>query len=205
MIDHLSKLYELSTDTGITYVYCNFKESRTTMTYIRLALKQLCRTMESFPSKLQEVYERHYRNDSQPKYDELRLVFLAVIQQFGRIFFVLDALDECALDQRKDLCEFILSLANTSQGIVKPFVTSRKESDIERAFRQRSVPTIEVEAAKVDRDIEVYVKAQIELRLQDHSLKLRNIALKDKLVGALTTKAGGMYVIFSLYCMELQN
>ena len=205
MIDHLSKLYELSTDTGITYVYCNFKESRTTMTYIRLALKQLCRTMESLPSKLQEVYVRHYGNDSQPKYDELRQVFLAVIQQFGRIFFVLDALDECALDQRKDLCEFILSLANTSQGIVKPFVTSRKESDIERAFRQRSVPTIEVQAAKVDRDIEVYVKAQIELRLQDHSLKLRNIALKDKLVSALTTRAGGMYVIFSLYCMELQN
>ena len=167
---------------------------------MRLALKQLCRKMQSFPPELQEVYKQHYRNDSQPRYEELRIAFLAVIRQFGRIFLVLDALDECILDQRKDLCEFLLSLANirtsagSSQGIVKLFVTSRKESDIERAFQ--SIPTIEVEAAKVNSDIEVYVKSQIELRLQDCTLRLRNMALKDKIFNALTTKADGMYVFF---------
>ena len=169
---------------------------------MRLALKQLCRTMQSLPLEIQEVHKQHYRNDSQPSYDELKNVFLAIIQQFGRIFLVLDALDECTLDQRKDLCDFILTIANptvttptsTSQGIVKLFVTSRKESDIEQAFQQKSIPTIEVEATKVNSDIEVYVKAQIELRLQNHSLRLRNIALKNKILSVLTKKAGGMYV-----------
>ena len=170
------------------------------MTYMRLALKQLCRAMQSFPHELQELYKQHYRNDSQPRYDELMRVFLAIIQHFGRIFFVLDALDECTQDQRKDLCKFILSLANSttngpSQGVVKLFVTSRKESDIERAFQQESIPTIEVEAAKVNKDIEGYVKAQINMRLQDRSLRLRDMALKDKILSALTTKAGGMYVL----------
>lgn len=63
-----------------------------------------------------------------------------------------DALDECTLDQRKGLCEFIFSISDTStsQGTVKLFVTSRKESDIELAFQQNSIQTIEVEAAKVD-------------------------------------------------------
>ena len=200
MIEHLSELYELSTDTGTTFIYCNYQESRTTMTYIRLALKQLCRKIPSIPPKLHEVWERHYRNNSQPKYDELHTIFLAIIPQFGRIFFVLDALDECNLDQRKDLCEFILGLVDTStginQGIVKLFVTSRKESDIERAFQQRSIPTIEVKAANVDDDINIYVKAQIKLRLQDGSLRLRNMALKDKILSVLTSKAGGMYVFF---------
>ena len=162
---------------------------------MRLALKQLCRAMQSLPHELQTVYEQHHRNDSQPMYDELRIVFLALIQQFGRIFFVLDALDECTPDQRKDLCEFILSLTtSTSQGIVKLFVTSRKESDIERAFQQKSIPTIEVKAAKVNKDIKAYVEAQIELRLQNDSLRLRDTALKDKIFTALTSKAGGMYV-----------
>ena len=200
MIEHLSALYELSTDTGTTFIYCNYKEYRTTMAYIRLALKQLCQKIPSIPPNLQEVWERHYRKNTQPKYDELRMIFLAIIPQFGRIFFVLDALDECNLDQRKDLCEFILGLVDTSagsdQGIVKLFVTSRKETDIERAFQQKSIPTIEVKAAKVDDDIKVYVTAQIELRLQDGSLRLRNMELKKKILDVLTSKAGGMYVFF---------
>lgn len=199
VIEHLSALYQLSADTGIIFIYCNYKEPRTTMEYMRLALKQLCQTIPSLPFELQEIYKRHYRNDSHPRYDELRTTFLAVVQQFGRIFFVLDALDECALDQRKDWCKFILSITNTtaagpSQGIIKLFIMSRKESDIKQAFQQRSVPTIEIEAAKVKRDIEAYVKAQLELRLQNHSLKLGDMALKNKILSVLTRNAGGMYV-----------
>ena len=157
--------------------------------------------MQSFPPELEKFYEHHYRNDSQPKYNELRNIFLAIIQQFGRIFFILDALDECAADQRKGFCEFILSLADTSltgssQGMVKLFITSRRESDIVQAFQQSSIPTIKVEAAKVDRDIKVYVKAQIKLRLRNGSLKLKDMALKNKILKVLTTKAGGMYVFF---------
>ena len=134
----------------MTFIYCNYKESRTTATYIRMALKQLCRAMQSLPLELQDVYNKHYYNDSYPKYDELRVAFLAIIQQFGRIFFVLDALDGCRSDQRKDLCDFILSLASTAstdtnQGIVKLFITSRKEPDIEQAFLRKSIPIIQIE------------------------------------------------------------
>ena len=206
VVEHLSARYQLSADTGMAFIYCNYKESRTTIAYMRIALKQLCRTMQSIPPTLRTVYEKHYSDDSQPLYDELRTVFLAIIQQFGRIFFVLDALDECTLDQRKDLCDFIFSITNTAStstsGIVKLFVSSRKEPDIERAFRQKSIPRIEVAATKVDKDIEVYVKAQIELRLQDERLVLRDMTLKDKILSALTKKAGGMYVFSPVKCAK---
>ena len=212
MIEHLSARYQLTTDTGMTFVYCNYKESRTTTTYIRLALKQLCRTMQSFPLELQQMYKLHHRNDSQPSYDELRNVFLAIIQQFDCIIFVLDALDECTFDQRKEICTFFSDIVefnisstsahtpaslgnrNPTSRTVKLFVTSRKEPDIERVFKQKSFPKIEIEAAKVDSDIAVYVEAQIESRLQDHRLILRNIELKSKILTTLTAKAGGMYV-----------
>ena len=166
---------------------------------MRIALKQLCRTMESLPPELEELYKRHYGNDSQPKYDGLRIAYLAIIRQIGCIFFVLDALDECTLGQRKDLLAFIFSLTNTTsagadQGVVKLFITIRKESDIERAFQQ--IPTIEVEAAKVDSDIDKYVRAQMELRLKDGTLRLRNMSLKERILSVLTSKAGGMCVSF---------
>lgn len=159
--------------------------------------------MQSLPAKLHEVYQQHYQNDSQPRYDELRHIFLEIIRQLGHVFFVVDALDECTLNERRNLCKFLLSITDTastgtsgSQGIVKLFVTSRKEPDIELAFRQQAIPKIEIEAAKVDNDIEVYVKAQIELRLQNGSLSIRDMALKNKILNALTKKAGGMYVFF---------
>ena len=123
VIEHLSALCELSAGAGITFVYCNYKESQTTTAYIRLALKQLCRTMQSLPPQLQEIYEEHYRNDCQPKYDELRNIFLEIIQQLGCVFFMVDALDECTLNERKGLCKFLLSITDTgtSQGTVKLF------------------------------------------------------------------------------------
>ena len=132
-------------------------------------------------------------------------MFLAVVQQFGRISFVLDALDECPSDQRKDLCKFLLSIVDitsvtgtstgaSTSGVMKLFVASRKGPDIERAFQQKSIPMIEVDATKVDSDIEEYAKAQIDLRLGDGSLRLKNIELKNKILNVFTAKAGGMYV-----------
>ena len=157
--------------------------------------------MQLLPPKLQKAYEKHYRNHSQPKYDELRNIFFTSIQQLGRVFLVVDALDECTPNERKDLCRFFLSITtdtstSTSQETVKLFLTSRKESDIEHAFQRQVIPIIETEATKVDRDIEVYVKAQIDLRLQNGSLSIKNAALKNKILSALVTNAGGMYVFF---------
>ena len=200
MIDHLSGRYELCTGIGITFIYCNYTESRSSPEYIRLAIKQLCRRIPSLPLKLEKVYEQHYKNHSQPSYQDLQDIFLATGQQFNSVFFVLDALDECALDQRADLCNFFAGLVeqvstSTGYGPVKLFVASRKELDIERAFLRRSFPAIEVEAAKVDSDIELYVKAQMEQLLHDGSLALHNVTLKDKILTTLTTNAGGMYVI----------
>ena len=140
------------------------------------------------------------------------------------MFLVLDALDECTREQRAELCEFFCEIielsaapnsalsthstpaskigynvgntqsARTSLGSIKLFVTSRKESDIERVFRQRSFPKVEIEAERVDHDIAIYVKAQLEQRIQDERLILRKQVLQDKILTTLTTKARGMCV-----------
>ena len=196
VIDHLSTRHEPSANIGITFIYCNFAESRSALEYMKLAIKQLCRRIKSLPSELNDSYEQHYKNHSRPGSQELQNVFRSTVQQFESVFFILDALDECTLSQRTDLCKFLTGVVGlttgTSNGITKLFVASRKEPDIERAFLHKSFPTIEVEAEKVDSDIKLYAKAQIEQRLDDGSLTLNNPALKDKILTVLTTKAGGM-------------
>ena len=152
--------------------------------------------MSSLPPKLHEIYGQHYKNHSRPGFQQLQDIFAATTQQFDSVFFVLDALDECTLDQRADLLEFFARIVKltTATGLVKLFVASRKELDIERVFLRNSFPTIEVEATKVDSDIKLYVEGQVEQRLHDGSLILNNIMLKNKILTALTTNAGGMYV-----------
>ena len=226
VIDHLSALYELSPHIGVTFIYCNYKESRPSTAYIRLAIKQICRRMQRLPHQLQEAYKKHNKNDSQPSSEELKSIFLTIALQFNSMFLVLDALDECTLDQRAELCSFFSDIIeshvdgasrstatsnsgssdqdplSTSRGIVKLFVTSRKEPDIERVFQQKSFPKIEIEAAKVNRDIAVYTEAQIESRSKDGRLSLNNMKLKNMILDALTTKAGGMYVFSCTYYIK---
>jgi len=209
VVEHLSAQYELSEKTGVTFLYCNYKESREPATYIRLALKQLCRRMEDLPAELLKLYKRHFKNDSEPNLEELRTLFIAVSQQFDCVFLAVDALDECSIIQRRDLCDFLKHIVNINasskpaqtsavppnaegSGTIKLFVTSRREADIARAFGEANFPRIEIEARKVNKDIEVYARAQIDQRLQDGSLVLQDIELKDKILDALIGKSGGM-------------
>lgn len=143
------------------------------------------------------MYKTHYKDNSQPGFQELQDIFLTIVKQFDTIYLVVDALDECTLDQRAHLCEFFTGVVESSKGanhgLVKLFVASRKIPDIERVFLQKSFPQIEVEVGKVDGDIYLYIKAQMEQLLPDGSTIVSN-ELKDEILIALMTNAGGMYV-----------
>lgn len=146
--------------------------------------------MEDLSPQLIQMYKTHYKDNSQ---QELQDIFLTIVKQFEIVYLVVDALDECTLDQRAHLCEFFTEVVEYSSGanhgLVKLFVASRKTRDIERVFLQKSFPQIEVEVGKVDRDISLYVKDQIEQPLPDGSIVSNNV-LKDEIL----TNAGGMYV-----------
>ena len=202
------------------FLYCNYKENREATVYIRLAMKQLCRRLDNLPTELENIHNKHDRNASEPTLDELRPVFAAITKQFNCIFLVLDALDECTDEQRKDMVDFLKWVIvdpgtmdppsaihdtttithSQNQGTVKLFVTSRKEPDISRAFR--AFPKIEIEAKTVDKDIEVYVSTQLEQRLQDGRLRLRDGSLKHKILRTLIGKSNGMYVKLAAQVLE---
>lgn len=195
-MEKLSQQYELSGDTGISFLYCNFKESYEAETYIRIAMKQLTRRMTELPTELEALYEKHHLNASTPCVAELQDVFMKVSKRFGQVFLVLDALDECTNDQREGLLGFlhyIMSSGGGDQSNVKVLITSRQEQDIRQALM--SFPIVEIEARKVKADIKSYVMAKVDQYLQNGALRLRDKSLKDKIITALVNRAGGMYVM----------
>lgn len=148
--------------------------------------------MDELPQELETLYDKHYRDVSPPGYTELHDVLARMTKHFDKVFLVLDALDECTEDQRRELLEAlsgIVSPENSNHGNVKLFITSRREPDIQRAFEY--FPVIEIEAKKVNKDIESFVDVKLDQYLQDGDLNIGD-TLKNKIRNALVDKAGGM-------------
>jgi hypothetical protein len=110
---------------------------------------------------------------------------------------VIDALDECPEHERYHIIAFIAKIVTTLP-CAKVFVTSRRESDIVRAFEDSKAPTIQIRAENVAADIGLYVHSEVKkLRKGCHGKKLHlnSDTLEEKIILTLTEKAEGMYVV----------
>jgi hypothetical protein len=86
-----------------------------------------------------------------------------MINTYPRTTLVLDALDECDSDTRSQLAEFLRELVEKSTRILKVFVASRKESDIECSFSSFKDHQMLVEISTEDNkgDIEKFVNEKL--------------------------------------------
>lgn len=75
------------------------------------------------------------------------------------------------------------------QSVFEIFVTSRRENDIEKTFTSCNFPTIQIEAKKVDADIQSFIQYQLKKRSGD---VIMDQNLKDKIAQALIAKSSGM-------------
>jgi hypothetical protein len=115
---------------------------------------------------------------------------------FKGVYVVIDALDECPQRERYHMISFITEVMRSLR-CAKIFVTSRRESDIIRAFEESNTPTIQIKAENVAGDIETFVRSEVlKLRNGYHGRKLylTNDALEARVIQTLTEKAAGMSV-----------
>ena len=116
---------------------------------------------------------------------------------FKEVYVVIDALDECPERERHHVIRFITEVLKGPR-CVKIFVTSRRESDIVRAFEESSTPTIQIKTENVTADIESFVQSEVKkLRNGYHGKKLylADDTLESRIIQTLTEKADGMYVV----------
>ena len=122
---------------------------------------------------------------------------MSLAECFQEVFLVIDALDECPISQRPYVIGFITEVIS-SLPCAKIFITSRRESDIVRAFESTNTPTIQISAENVAADIERFVCSEVaELKQGYHGKKLHlnSSACERRIISTLTEKADGMYVI----------
>jgi len=125
-------------------------------------------------------------------------ILLTNCVKFSRIYLVLDAIDECSNQgrhsSRKLLLDYLAKMQDKGKGRIRILITSRPMTDIREAFS--SNPAIPILSECNSADIELYVRAEMERKIQEKPRWLgdeestRNVM--ENIVSRLVEKANGM-------------
>lgn len=170
---------------------------------LRSIIKQLCGRRPDIPPALSKL--RRYRDiNQQPDLENLVNTFKESSLGFTKVYVVIDALDECPLDQRNRLLNVLQSIQTLALTNLHALYTSRAEADIESRFKPSilrcEIRRIDLERQReeVNKDIRTFIDQEIE------SSEFRSwpLDIKESVRTALTEKAHGMYDL-SIRCSSI--
>jgi hypothetical protein len=160
---------------------------------LRSLICQLSRQSIKIPAGLDTLFSSCENGQQQLSVHALLDVTQQMIQEFPKVYVVLDALDEC--DQRAELIDMLEEIAGWQLQNLHLLVTSRRERDIESSLEGfvDLQNRICLQSELVDRDIQRYVQQRLS---DDKSLRKwdKDAAIKQEIEAALMKGARGMYL-----------
>ena len=153
--------------------------------------KQLALQDEDSFTKLQRVYKDKSRKDQLSlnfSLDELRDLVISMVSGFNDAMVIVDALDECDAHTK---CVTHLLASLTAKGKaknIKSLFLSRDEPDI----RFSLADFVDVSIAASGADVKLFVSAEIESRIRNRELRIKDQSLKEEIMGRLVEGAEGM-------------
>ena len=160
---------------------------------MRSILKQLSCSNSGLPIRKPVAEEFHKRRKQaqdegcEPErlsIKECERLVLALLEQ-NPATIVIDALDECDPLRRHELLETLDNLIQQSASLVKIFISSRNDNDIECWLTVS--PNITIQASKNGADITSFVHSEVSKAIQNKRI-LRgrvSIELKDQIITTL--------------------
>jgi hypothetical protein len=118
---------------------------------------------------------------------ECRELLLDFINIYPQTTLVLDALDECEVQDRLELIRVFDHILAQASNPLKIFISSRPNPDIKSKLKGRS--NIEIESKDNYDDITRFVKSEITKHPRWHMM---DPSLQDKIVTTLQDKSQGM-------------
>lgn len=141
----------------VTFLYCEYgrQYEQTIDGLITALLRQFSseddRLLDQI-SSLKEVCEKEKRR---PKRDEVSRMLTAVAKSYDRVFIIIDALDECSEETRRELLVSVRHLQNETS--INLLATSRPVPEIEELFQK--YPRLEIRAS--EEDVELYLQSRL--------------------------------------------
>ncbi|KAH5034899.1 hypothetical protein HBI75_092960 [Parastagonospora nodorum] len=183
---------------GVAYVYCNYKSQadQDTVSILAAILKQLVQSRPSTLGPVEKLHQKHTGRGTKPTLDDIYSALRDMLVQYPYVHIVVDALDECQNETRRELCAKLLDLQKGAD--MRLMVTSRFVPDVEETFRLAS--RLEVEAS--DEDVKQFVAGQIH-RLP--GCVQRSAALRTLVQERVVEAVGGMFLLARLHIDSLSD
>ncbi|KAF9775605.1 hypothetical protein IL306_006276 [Fusarium sp. DS 682] len=198
---HEALVVDQLTSTGslVAYFYCqsNDKKTLTAMAIFTCFLRQISNAAPppSLPSLIREAYFTRVQNGFASEnltFEETADLLRHLLNAYGPVTFVLDALDECAEGERSQILSEIYHLINSVRdSAVKVFISSRVYIDI--GPKLLAGLRVCVDAVANLEDISSFVHDSVDaLQDRDHLHWARSKDVRDEIKTVLQARADGM-------------
>ena len=191
-VDHLRESFK-DENVAVACIFCNYQE-RSTQTLEELVasiLKQIIQDQPSASESIKAFCDEFRDKQKHPRLSNLIDALRLEIRTYSKVFFVLDALDECQEDYQGRLVAELESISST----VYLMVTSRPLDLIKQRFQ--GVYHLDIDA--MDEDIRKYIKSRIRRGQTKNEILLEQLAkencgLLDSIIEKIVANARGMSV-----------
>ncbi|KAK6510310.1 hypothetical protein TWF481_005026 [Arthrobotrys musiformis] len=197
--NYLLQEYDKDPTTGLAYIYFDFRrggEQKIDNLLLSL-LKQLAQTRpRCSPDAVEALYFNHRKKRTRPLLDEIREALRSVAALYTRVFFIIDALDECKTDGdcRGRILEELLSIQSECGANI--LVTSRPIPDNADEFKE--CKKLEIRAH--DEDIQKYLNSRMR---ELPPFVAKNSDLGEEIKNRIRESVDGMFLLAQLYLNSL--
>lgn len=179
-------------DDAVAYFFCDYKNTVThdPSNILKSLAKQLALQGQRAFSVLEQFYKQFHGEGNLPTVltpEALRDLVIKLCLCFSHSCIIVDGLDECGGD-RSYVVRLLSNLNNAEANNVKLLLASRDEPDIRRCLQN----FIDVSIAARSSDLKLYVAAEVQKRMENGTLTIRQNNLKSHIMEVLVEKAAGM-------------
>ncbi|KAG7415831.1 Vegetative incompatibility protein HET-E-1 [Fusarium oxysporum f. sp. rapae] len=187
ILDHL---LQIDTHTTLTFFFAFDDDRKQKREHLLRSLAvQLYHTGNEAAKRLDNLFTSHDDGRRQPDTNALSACVDTMIQIAGKVFIIIDALDECTA--REELLHWLRGLASSNAQLI---VTGRPEADfqreIPRSFDGRNC--VLLDKKDINADIRSYVEATIEQK-SDFVDKKLSPSILGEMRDKIGNRADGMF------------
>ncbi|KAJ7441378.1 ankyrin repeat-containing domain protein, partial [Mycena galericulata] len=199
VVRHLSDERENNNTLGVACIYLNHKEANDhTPPKLLAALWRQLVYGRDVGSIAKNLYMQHQEKGTAPSLKEVLELLSSSLEEFNKVFLVVDAIDEYPHDRR---CILLKHLAKMMGPKVNLMVTSRPH-----VFADPALPNVQtLKIGARPEDIQKYVDAQIDLspRLHNHVQERPDLQkdIRAKIIGSVH----GMFLLAKLHIESLST
>uniref|UniRef100_L2FZ75 Ankyrin repeat protein n=1 Tax=Colletotrichum fructicola (strain Nara gc5) TaxID=1213859 RepID=L2FZ75_COLFN len=182
-------------DEGVAFFYCNSSDTtrHSVHSVLRSYVRQLCevtRDRKSVHRVVIDLYNRRAEIQSDITVEDCETALIEMINSYPRTVLILDALEECNKETRRKLIEIFKRLVEKSNRLLKIFIASRPEHDLNGYMRSFQGPQTMITISTLDNrgDIKTFVDAEVDNFAANWEVETKQL-IKDVLV----EKSDGMF------------